>query len=204
MAFIPAPNTVMVELVYSSQGQITENTLYFYSGIQPTLQLMADLADIMADWWYNNMRPLVCNTTLLTAIKVTDLEQQYAPGIEVPVNPPTPGALNLNQLPNNATFAVTFLTELRGRSFRGRNYINGLSEEDVQNNRVTIGWAGNVVNAYLAIIPALAETEWEWVVLSRYSGNQPRDIGVVTNVTGVKYADLVIDSQRRRLPGRGK
>jgi hypothetical protein len=49
------------------------------------------------------------------------------------------------------------------------------------------------------------------VIASRFSGVDPdtgkpipRTAGVTTNVITVVAADLVIDSQRRRLPGRGQ
>jgi len=51
---------------------------------------------------------------------------------------------------------------------------------------------------------------WEWVVVSRYSGTDvnddpvPRVTGIATLVSNVLFTNNTVDSQRRRLPGRGK
>lgn len=203
MAFIPVPNTVHAELVFNQQGQVVENNLYFYCAVDPTVEMMADLADILADWWHTHVATVTANSTALTTIKVTSLEQAFAPGIETPLNPPDPGLVNSPGLPNNATLVTTFVTGLRGRSFRGRNYFIGLAEGMVVGNVVDALQVTNINAGYENLLLALAGTDWSWVVVSRYSDKQPRDIGVVTDVVTTK-SDGIIDSQRRRLPGRGR
>jgi hypothetical protein len=42
-----------------------------------------------------------------------------------------------------------------------------------------------------------------WVVVSRFSGGVERVTGVTTPVVQAAYHDLNLDSQRRRLTGRG-
>jgi hypothetical protein len=42
------------------------------------------------------------------------------------------------------------------------------------------------------------------VVLSRISEGVPRDLALAQTVTGILTTDLFIDSQRRRLTGRGR
>jgi hypothetical protein len=42
------------------------------------------------------------------------------------------------------------------------------------------------------------------VVLSRISEGVPRDLALAQAVTGILTTDLFIDSQRRRLTGRGR
>jgi len=43
----------------------------------------------------------------------------------------------------------------------------------------------------------------DWVVVSRFHDNAPRTAGVVSFINAATVVDATVDSQRRRLPGRG-
>lgn len=107
------------------------------------------------------------------------------------------------QLPNNVTLCIKWTTENRGRSFRGRTYHVGLTESQVTDNEVVAVAMGQFTTAYGALLTDLATAGWPLVIASRYANNQPRITGVATLVTGFSI-DPFIDSQRRRLPGRGR
>lgn len=202
MAFIPVLSVVMAELVYNQLGQITENTLYFKSDEGWDVDAMEDLAEQLKNWWVTEFRPAVPNSISLTAVKVTDLSSQFAPGI-VDVNGlPLAGLSATEALPNNVTAAITFYTALRGRSYRGRNYVVGLGENAVSGNTVQPGTVEFYVANYMALPEYVISNDAYHVVVSRQENNVPRVTGVATPVTG--YAmENVIDSQRRRLPKRG-
>ena len=86
---------------------------------------------------------------------------------------------------------------------RGRNYIVGLAEDVVSGNSVTPGFAAAVTAAYTALITATGAGPWLWVVVSRYSNGAPRSQGLAQAVNAALLTDTNIDSQRRRLSGRG-
>lgn len=113
-------------------------------------------------------------------------------------------------MPGNVTMSVSFRTALRGRSFRGRNYVAGLTEDQVAGNIFISTLSASWKAAYEAIAAAIASTGWTWVVVSRFSGVDavtkepiPRAAGVTTPVLSVIVVDDFVDSQRRRLAGRG-
>lgn len=70
----------------------------------------------------------------------------------------------------------------------------------------------NVAAAYrlLKIPTSTIPADWSWVVVSRFSGVDslgkpiPRSSGVVELVVDAIFVDNIVDSQRRRLPGRGR
>jgi hypothetical protein len=111
--------------------------------------------------------------------------------------------VNEDTLPNNVTWAIKFNTANRGRSGRGRNYIIGLTKPKVAANLLNPITAGQFVDGYLDLLTDLAASDWEWVVYSRFEDKVERTTGLAQPVVSVSFADLILDSQRRRLPGRG-
>ena len=61
--------------------------------------------------------------------------------------------------------------------------------------------ASNVMAGHETTLPVTLDP-WSMVVVSRYENNAPRAEGIATLVDRLS-SDGVIDSQRRRLPGRG-
>lgn len=194
----------MVELVFNQNGEITENTLYFEHDAAITEADMIQLAEFMKTWWDANLKANVHSGTSLTAIRVTDLTTQSAPGLEYTTGLPIAGTAGGVAAPNNVTVAISFRTNFRGRSYRGRNYFVGLTMSNVSGQQLAGGVATNFDNAYSDILVDLPVDlpEFTWVVVSRYTNKAPRAAGVTTPVTAVSVENT-LDSQRRRLPGRG-
>ena len=204
MAFIPVPNTCQVAFEYLAKGQQLINTLYFEQANPFNVSDMTTLASELDTWHSTHLAPQLAVDAKLQNIKLTSLENNTAPVYELPISPARSGGIAASPLPNHCTFAIKFLTAQRGRSFRGRNYIPLLPDTKTLDNSVDQTWADALVAAYDEIfnIPSFS-TPFLWVVVSRYSAGLPRSPGISTPVTDVAYTDLTIDSQRRRLPGRG-
>lgn len=211
MPFVPVANTVEVEIRMELDNQQVENTLYFSSGSPPEPGSMTTLGNDVLDWWVDNIKPLCTNALTLREIVVTDLTTNIGPQVTVPAVPFTTGSLIGDYLPANVSLAISFRTNNRGRSFRGRNYVVGLNESQVTGNEVQPVPVGAYQDAYGLLLNAPFQPTWQWSVVSRYSGVNPttgapipRTEGVSTPITAVTVVDPVVDSQRRRLPGRGK
>lgn len=204
MAFIPVHHVLQVDVVYLWDDQKVENTLYFL-GEPPILASdMTSFAGLIYNWWTTHMKPLQANTVQLVEIGVRLLTTAISPAITyVPISPSF-GTAGGASLPNNASLCVSFRTDLRGRSYRGRNYFIGLTEAQVTNNEVGTSVADDIQDAYAALLTVAFDAGYSWVVVSRYSMNAPRVTGVATPITAVVIVDNTVDSQRRRLPGRGR
>jgi hypothetical protein len=212
MPFIPVTATVEVELRYLLDDQHIENTLYFELTGTPAADSMLNLLNGVESWWIDNMAPIMPTAVSLVELVATSLSSATGPQVTVA---PVGGDLGLvpqEPLPNNCSLAVSFRTALRGRSFRGRNYVPALGEGQVAGNIVSPGVVTALQDAYTQILTMVTtlDEQWDWVVVSRYSGVDsdgkpiPRVAGVTTPVTTVVIVDPVIDSMRRRLPGRGR
>src|SRR5512147_2043077 len=106
MPFVPANSTAQVSLRYEVGGQRVENTLYVASEFGGTPPL-ATVASLALDFWAE-YRNVLGSFVTLREVYVTDLENQTAPVLSVPVNPPQQGTNLLAgaALPNNVTLAV--------------------------------------------------------------------------------------------------
>lgn len=107
-----------------------------------------------------------------------------------------------NEQPNNVTWAIRFTTGAIGRSARGRMYVVGLPANriDAATQSILTTYADNWVTALESTQTAAASIGWSHCIVSRFHDKVKRATGVYRVVTGVGYHDLVLDSQRGRLP----
>lgn len=207
MPFVPVPDTAQVELIYDTPAGSAENTLWFhYEGAGDITEFaLSTLAGQIAEWFVTEVLNLVCDEITLREVVATDMSSEIAESGSSPVD--AVGTRADAVQPQNVTMAVSFRTPNRGRSFRGRNYVIGLGEGQVTNDIVGATFVTAWVDGYATIpdyIPVvLGVPQWNWVIASRRSEGAPRTTGIFTSVTAVQVTDDFVDSQRRRLSGRG-
>lgn len=201
--FIPFSNVCKVELVFSQYSQIIENTFHWRNDAGAfTATDMGDLAQFMIDWWSDHCKSIYSVDLSLSKYKARDLTTQISPSIEGSIIPAVAGTHNSPGLPTNVTAAIKFNTGFSGRSYRGRNYICGLAEDAVTGDTLDAGIVSQVITAYDLLLSA-PPADWVLVVASQYNNGAWRTTGVATPVTTFTMDNLV-DSQRRRLAGRGR
>ena len=203
MAFVPLPNTAMLELVYQIDNQYVENTFYYLGDWDDDTQALEDLATNGRQEWVDNIQPLQSTVVRLVQIKATDMRTEGARGVILAAQPGDVGTHGSPMLPLNVAAVISLKTILRGRSYRGRVYHPGLCEDQVTNSNIATATAADLTAAYgdftqisTVVGPATL------AVASRYHNGLPRTQGVLTQVTTV-ICQSVVGSQRRRLPGRG-
>jgi hypothetical protein len=186
-------------------NQICNNVMHFTGPDGGAAGDSLVLAERLAAWWNLRIKPMVPSTCQMTAVIATDLTANGDPGSLYVTGMPSAGTNAQPQLPNNATVVMSLATALRGRSYRGRIYHIGLTENDVTANTLGAGTLADLLTAYrdLRLLEgAGGEAVFQLAVLSYYANNAVRATPVVTPVTEVT-CDGVVDSQRRRLPKRG-
>lgn len=204
MAFIPAVNCAQVEIRATYFGQQVENTLYFENEASFTTADMIALGEAVSDWWVDEVLTAgLSNQVALREVYVTNLTTVSSPTTTVLLNTGAVGSNSSPGLPGNVSIVISFRTEQRGRSSRGRNYLFGLTESLVAGNQVDVGSLETFRTGYVSLIGAILPAGWTWVVLSRYTNNAPRVTGLMIPITAVVVVDNNVDSQRRRLTGRG-
>lgn len=210
MPFVPVPNSALVEIRMTAEGQQIENTLWFELDTVPSGATLTDLADAVGAWWREFIAPLTSSRVVVREYVATSMDTATGPQVAIAGDFGDSGSNTPNIMPLGSTFVVSFRTALRGRSFRGRNYVVGLTEDQVDGNTLVDGVSELWRNAYEQLIGAAADAGWAWIIASRFSGVNPttgkpipRAAGITTPVTTVTVVDDFIDSQRRRLSTRG-
>jgi len=202
MPFVPVPSAYQVNLKQMVAGQMVENVIAVRSDDGESPLSMSDIADVFLDWWSTELAPLLSSNITLNEIVVRDLSSESAGSfLLTPATPPA-GAGG-QAVANNVAFCVSARTAAAGRSFRGRTYVAGLPRDSVSASAVSSGTASDLVAAFNQLRTLLEAINAVIVVISRIHNGIERLTGLATVVVNYTAVDLTVDSQRRRLPGRG-
>lgn len=202
--FIPVPGVFKVTLVYSLFAQKMMNVFNVRSG-GGVLTADADRIEaVFANWWTTSMRTQVTTSLSLVTIVLDALNAEASLHKEYTSGWTAPGLMGGTPFPGGTTTSVKLATGIRGRSYRGRIYWPGLTINQVTNGLVTttardaIAVSANLLRTSLAADVASDKL----VVVSYCQDGSWLTEGVATEITSAS-AHLLVDSQRRRLIGRG-
>lgn len=206
---------VRVVMNYLYQGQVLINRFHVVAatGGAADASDCATLASEFDAWRIANLRALQSSAMQCTRIDAINLSAT-PPGTGVqysyyPVTSPGGGDVN-TPLPGNVAFVVTLRTAKGGRRYRGRSYQGGLTNGMLLSANVMGAAKVNAfVAAYVALVTRLAtNTRFRLGVQSKMADIPfPAWLAdpwmhVIEPVTAIT-ADSNVDSQRRRLNGRG-
>lgn len=197
---------MQVEMVYHYLSQVVENVYHVIQGdgaTAPTVDQMTAVATAFKNWENVTAKAEHSNSLGLYNILVKDLTSRDAPAIDYQTGLPIQGANVGQALPGNVTVAIKWETGFRGRSFRGRTYHVGMTATQVLGDQLVVGTQASLLAIYRALIAdVFAVPGCELGVVSYASHNAWRAAGLFTPIIDCSInADL--DSQRRRLAGRG-
>jgi hypothetical protein len=205
MAIAPNPFVAQAELRYTQDAQEVENILHFVSSTVWTSEDCGRLAFELGEWWNQQVRPLQTSDVALREVYCKGMLNGSAPEGTDSTYSGIQGAVAAPSLPNNVTCSVSFRTGQTGRSYRGRNYIIGLAEEAVLRNKVAATILEAWTNAYISLKPdSIYIAAGVWCVYSQRAAGALRNVGLATPVSTALFVNDIVDSQRRRLPGRGQ
>ena len=202
--FIPFPFTIQAEMIYEIQNQIVENVLHYHYSLPIDEETLTQLKNALLAWWNTSGKLNATTVMSLTRIKCTDLSSESGPAIDFTVSPTVAGTHAGNPMPLNCAMLLKLTTGLRGRSYRGRMYICGLTEDQVVDNEVDPASLAVLSSRYQGLVaPSAAGFNFQLVIASRFHNGAPRTVGqTVTVVTAALTPEIV--TQRRRMPGRGR
>jgi hypothetical protein len=199
------PNVLCAKVAVEGlwEGQKVAQTFHFAHSPEPTQSELEALAQDMVDAWNSSMR--TSQATNYAVVRVTATRQGSNVDIQGTYTPSSPvaGTGSGESLPTGSAWVFTYRTSFRGRNFRGRGYQPGLLDSiRVSATQGSLSVLSAIAANYVLHLITSAPTGWTWVVASRFLNKAPRSEILLTPVTGVTV-DTAIDSQRRRLLGRG-
>jgi hypothetical protein len=202
--FIPVPNVFKVQLVYTLYSQRIENVFNVRSGGGVTAADADRIQGIFATWWNATARPQVSLSTSLVLMVLDALDAAVSLHREYTTGWTAVGSNGSAALPGGSTTCIKLATGTRGRSYRGRIYWPGLPGANVSAGLLTTAYRDALAAAVNTLRTNLAaDVAGDKLVIVSYCSNKVwRAAGVATEVTSAS-AHTLVDSQRRRLIGRG-
>lgn len=204
MAFQPVPDCAKLAIVQSRAGEQMVNILHATrSGQWGNTELDA-LAGAVLNQWAAGMMPYLSQTVQLLRVEARGLRAQADVFTTAIPTQAVFGGYTASPMPGNVAFCLTLSTGLTGRANRGRLYIGGLHEAAISGDTMLQTFADAFRNELSALLNEIRNAGWTPVVVSRRLNGQPRNPPATIEITSVRYADRTLDSQRRRLRGRGQ
>jgi len=164
---------------------------------------MEALGDAIISANNTDFMPYVSNELSFQEVNVLDLDSATGPSVTRNGGLPNIGDVVEPSVPNNAAMVITRRTDLRGRSYRGRVYLPGMTRGSLADSVI---WGttrmGQMAAAYNAIWAAGTVLGWTHTVVSYQEDGVARAEGVATEVTAITVRQNV-DDMSRRLAGRG-
>lgn len=202
MPFIPCPETCRAEMFMVADGQKMENVFHFRDHVPFTVERLEDVSVLLQNWATTRWALVASEHCSVVGFKITSLQNATAPVYEPTIGEAIPGLVAQDMLPLNVAAVVSWKTALRGRSYRGRTYHTGIPVTFVSGSLLLPVVQGSLVTEYSALLAAAISNDFQMVVCSLIHDNAVRLEGVATEIISLAV-DAPLDSQRRRLPGRG-
>ena len=137
MPFIPIPDTAEVAVRVLQDGQNLANVGMFAIRASPPPPSCKPSPARPSPFWQDQLRPLVPGTVQLLEVSVVDQSEEGGIAALLAPSSNNAGTSTSPAMPNATTIAVKKNTGRAGRSYRGRVYHVGLTEIQVQDNRIT-------------------------------------------------------------------
>jgi len=198
-------NVAAVEMLFRQDEQQVEN-VFHVAAPHPLDSATADGIQTIVDAWITGtLRDQQASNVFYYGLRVKDVNAggnvyDYAgDGLG--------GSHSGGPLANHVTIALKKNSGVSGRKFRGRFYHLGLTQTML--NVGSVNSLNNLavfdlISTYEALRTALRTAGHDMVILYQdHSTHPPTPLGGI-EVISITATDNIIDSQRRRLPGRGR
>lgn len=204
--FVPIPNCARVEMIYSQAGELQENVYHVIGSAPFSLANLQTLRGVFDSW--DSVTDKVQRAAVSTLVRIRTRALDSAVGATEDYNLPVAraGTASGSAIPLNACFCVKLSTGLAGRSYRGRTYKSALTVNHLADSASITGGARDALVASLNTLRTsitTANAAWFLCVASTYTGGAWRVTGVCTPVINAVAVNTDLDSQKRRLRGRG-
>jgi hypothetical protein len=203
--FIPAPNCAQVALYYSSNGVTCVNVFNVSKGSTYSAADLVALRGVVDSWdnvTWKGSRATACS---LFRIKCKALDTNSSPVDDYYLVTPRAGTIASGLMSGNVTLAFKLATARAGRSYRGRWYLVGITAANlgVTANQYNVASANAIVGWLNLLRTNLLAAGHTLGVLSYATDKAWRATAHFEPATNFVIVDYNIDSQRRRLTGRG-
>lgn len=203
--FIPAPNCASVEIFYSANAVVCENVFHVNKASPYDNAALVALRNVVDTWDNTTWKGSRGNGASVFRIRCKALDTNSSPMDDYYLPTPRAGTIASPLTSGNSTLAFKLATNRAGRSYRGRWYLVGvtLANYGATANQYNVASANAIVSWLNLLKTNLAAAGHTLGVLSYATNKAWRTTAHFEPATGYLIIDYNIDSQRRRLTGRG-
>jgi len=204
MAFQAVPDTCQINIRFTRDGQLTENVLHATKEGGFSLSDLEAVASTVNTVVPTVWMPILPVNVVYQETNVIDLSVEGGSQVTQSVVGGQPGSVGTDPLPNSSTLAIRLKSGIGGRHGSGRIYWQGFAQSDrASPNTIKPEVVATIISAIQDLIDALELIDAIVTIVSRFFANAARPEGVPFVVNTITVFDNSLDSQRRRLPGRG-
>jgi hypothetical protein len=191
------PAVVLVRMLFSRDTRTFVNTFHVTRSTAWTTTNMGTLANMFVTWWSTQYRNLAWTGVALYQVQVRLYDPTNPLAFDLTLGTPAGGTVGSAPDPASATLSTSWRTGLAGRKYRGRFYTVGMVEAQSQDNdTVTSGYVTSAGTVATALLSDLAAAALSLVIFHRVDNTFTPVISTIV--------ENLVDSQRRRLAGRGR
>lgn len=203
MAFQSVPHTAEIVVRGVMGGQEIVNTFYAQMPGGYSLADIEALAHLVDDWVASDWLPNMAANYTYVETDVRGLNA--AIDLQATANDAAgPGAAAASTLSNNATLSVKRASGMTGRGARGRIYLPPMTSAWMtDDNHVSASGVTSIQTMLVGLDAVISGLGWIPVIVHRVESGVPLAVAVVFTIAEWIVVDNVVDSMRRRLPGRG-
>jgi len=203
LPYIPFADTAEVVIEGTNSGFATFLTMAFTRSGGFSTSDLSDLGSLVEAWVTASLVSNQGAAQEWNLIRTTDLSTESGPVDLKTLLSGNVGTHSGDTIPVQVAMVVSFYTANRGRSFRGRNYVPGLTLNQMSDGS---NWGAtaiaNIGTAYDLLKTDAGSLGDNLVVLSRFHNGVRRSTGVATLVTSI-VPKANVGTQRRRVSGHG-
>lgn len=190
------PTAYQVEVRGMLFGQLVEN-VWHVQGPNPFDAAVAETVASIFQTGYVGIQAALSQDYSISEVFVHNLAGGASGEFTLAIVPAQNSGIVQDSMPGNVSFCVSLRSALSGRRFRGRKYFAGLGEGDVVGNEWNSDRRDTILTGVADLMSALTANTTPLSVFS------PTGLTLVP-IVAATAVDLVVDSQRRRLTGRGR
>lgn len=195
--FVPVPNCMQLVVEWGNSSIQWTNGFWFRKEGFVTADLQ-DAAEALNAVLVTDYLSAMMSAWYLRKVTAIDMTEQGAPSY-IHTNGVNAGGTGGDVAPITNCLVVTLRTAKRGRAYRGRLYLAGFEQDDLNAQQLNdAGVIGDVELAMQAVLADMATAGFTWVVAHRYTGSTPLETGTSEAVTSTEVRNNYLGSQRRR------
>lgn len=196
MAFIMVPDGALGVVTWQVGTESFSNTLGF---VMPSFTLTDQeaLASTLDASWGDAIRAYQSTDCFYVGTTVYDMRSSSAP-IVLDNTHAAAGLTGGEALPVGLSLVLTHYTAKRGRTGRGRTYLSGFTEGQLEDGEWATLLATNVETTFATLKSQLQAVGWTPVVISRQENGVPRSVAVTTPIIQSAVRNNRPGYQRRR------